>query len=74
VLIGKSTIYKHPKAGTLYITIPAKIATDSQFTFKKGDKVHIAYVPTKGNESLFITRAEEPCLESPKSKLTSSKE
>ena len=41
---GVSKIYKHPNADTLYITIPAKVATDSTFPFKPGDKVQIEIV------------------------------
>jgi len=38
---GKSTLYKHPKAQTLYLTIPADVVNDSTFPFKKGDVVHV---------------------------------
>ena len=40
-LTGKSTLYGHKKAHTMYITIPAGIASDSQFPFKAGDTVQI---------------------------------
>lgn len=40
-LKGTSKIYKHPKADTLYITIPAKIAKDSQFPFKNGEIISV---------------------------------
>jgi len=42
-LIGESTIYKHPRAATLYISIPAHLARDSQFKMKNGDKVKLVY-------------------------------
>lgn len=38
---GKSKLYKHPKAQTLYLTIPAGVVNDSTFPFKKGDVVHV---------------------------------
>ena len=44
VLIGSSILYKHPKAATLTLTIPADMAKDSQFTLKAGDKVKITYI------------------------------
>lgn len=36
---GRSKLYKHPKAATLYLTIPADVVKDSTFPFKKGDVV-----------------------------------
>lgn len=45
VLLGEAKIYKHPKAETLYLTIPSKIAQDSAFIFKQGDIVKIRYDP-----------------------------
>lgn len=47
VLIGEAKIYKHPKADTLYLSIPSKVVQDSTFIFKKGDKVKIRYDPEK---------------------------
>lgn len=43
VLIGTSKLSKHPKAATLYISIPADMAKDSQFKLKNGDKVQLTY-------------------------------
>lgn len=43
MLEGTSKLYKHPKARTLYLTIPATIAGDSQFPFKPGDKMKVVY-------------------------------
>lgn len=40
-LTGKSKIYKHGKAATLYLSIPSSMAVDSAFTWKAGDVVHI---------------------------------
>jgi len=47
VLIGEAKIYKHPRADTLYLTIPSKVVQDSTFVFKKGDRVRIKYDPKK---------------------------
>jgi uncharacterized protein YuzE len=47
VLLGEAKIYKHPKADTLYLTIPSKVVQDSTFIFKKGDTVKIRYDPEK---------------------------
>ena len=43
VLIGYSKLTKHPKASTLYLSIPADMAKDSQFDLKSGDKVKLIY-------------------------------
>ena len=43
MLEDKSKLYKHPKARTLYVTIPATVACDSQFPFKAGMKVNVSY-------------------------------
>lgn len=40
-LKGKSKIYQHGKAATLYLSIPSSMAVDSAFPFKAGDVVHI---------------------------------
>ncbi len=45
VLDGQSTIFMHGKARTLYVSIPSKMAQDSAFTLKNGDKVTIQYDP-----------------------------
>jgi hypothetical protein len=47
VLVGEAKIYKHPKAETLYLSIPSKVVQDSTFAFKKGDQVEITYDPDK---------------------------
>ena len=43
MLEGESKIYKPRKAKSLVLTIPASIATDSQFGFKQGDRVFVTY-------------------------------
>ena len=43
VLIGYSKLTKHPKASTLYLSIPADMAKDSQFDLKHGDRVKLIY-------------------------------
>jgi len=53
MLEGKSKLYQHPKAKTMYITIPSRVSTDSQFPFKAGDKVKIILVPSK-NQIIII--------------------
>jgi len=45
MLQGKSKLYKHPKAQTLYLSIPSKIVSDSQFSFKAGDRVKLKFDP-----------------------------
>lgn len=40
-LEGKTTICGHKCSKTLYMGIPAGIASDSQFPFKVGEKVRI---------------------------------
>jgi len=52
---GTSKVYKHLKCDTMYISVPALVASDSTFPFKKGDRVHIEI---KG-ESLKIWKVEE---------------
>ena len=47
-----STIYQHPKGDTLYITVAAKLASDSAFPFKGGDKVRV----TVDSNKLVITK------------------
>lgn len=54
MLEGESTISKHPNASTLYLCIPSKMAGDSQFGLKEGDKVKLQYKPQI--EMLVITR------------------
>lgn len=51
VLSGQSKVCKHPKAATLYISIPARMAVDSQFDFKAGDKVLLTYLPKGAGSS-----------------------
>jgi hypothetical protein len=43
-LKAKATVYRHTKGHTLYISIPSKMAQDSAFPFKKGDKVTLEVV------------------------------
>lgn len=47
VLTGETKLYKHPKADTLYLAIPAKVVQDSTFVFKKGERVSIRYDPKR---------------------------
>jgi len=57
VLVGEAKIYKHPKADTLYLTIPSKVVQDSTFIFKKGDRVKIRYDPEK--KAIIVEPKEE---------------
>jgi hypothetical protein len=43
MLQGTTKLYKHPKAHTLYLTIPARIVQDSTFPFKAGDMVSVEW-------------------------------
>ena len=43
LLIGKSKVFKHGKAKTLYVSIPSKIADDSAFTIRSGDEVEVKF-------------------------------
>ena len=45
ILVGEATVYKHGKAKTLYLSIPSKVAQDSAFTIKDGDKVVVRFDP-----------------------------
>ena len=38
---GESKLYKHPKAATLYVTIPSDVVKDSTFPFQAGDRVTV---------------------------------
>jgi len=63
-LEGVSRLYKHPKAHTLYLTIPAAITRDSQFGLKAGDRVSLVYY-NKGAwmGTLVIKKIEETAHE-----------
>jgi len=56
MLSGKSKIYKHPKADTLYLTIPSKMAMDSKFPFKAGDEVFLELQSIDGEVKLFVRK------------------
>ena len=51
-----SKLYKHPKAATLYLTIPSKITQDSTFIFKEGNQVSITYDPE--TKTLIVSRRQ----------------
>ena len=46
-LEGVTTLYQHPNAKTMYVTIPANMAVDSQFPFKAGDTVIVELCASK---------------------------
>jgi hypothetical protein len=55
--MGEAKVYKHPKADTLYVTIPSKMVQDSTFIIKKGDRVKIRWDPEK--KTLIVEPAPE---------------
>lgn len=58
VLKAKSRIRKEPSANTMYITIPARVALDSGFIFKEGDRIEIL-VSEKKKEILILGISEK---------------
>ena len=52
---GKSKIFRHGKANTKYASIPSKVATDSSFPFKNGERVIVEIV----GDTLVFRRAEK---------------
>ncbi len=54
LLSGESTVYKHQRCSTLYICIPAAMAEDSQFSIKRGDRVHLTYLPKGGSRNVPV--------------------
>lgn len=40
-LEAESKLFKHKKAKTLYLTLPAGLSNDSAFPFEEGEKVKI---------------------------------
>jgi hypothetical protein len=57
MLTGESRIFKHHSANSLYVLIPAKIASDSAFTIKKGDHVLLTWDPQ--DQVLIIEKKNE---------------
>ena len=53
---GKSKIYKHPRAATLYLAIPSDVVKDSTFPFKEGDIVNVWISSDHANKALLISR------------------
>ncbi len=59
ILVGEAKVYKHGRAKTLYLSIPAKVAQDSAFTIKGGDVVEVRFdkeqnaiiIQSKGTET-----------------------
>ena len=41
MLTCKTTIYKHTKGATLYLSLASKLVADSAFPFEAGDKVTV---------------------------------
>jgi hypothetical protein len=42
MLKATAKLFKHPKANTCYLVLPASLVTDSQFPFAKDEKVSIS--------------------------------
>jgi hypothetical protein len=60
MLNGESKFYKHGKAKTLYLSIPANMVRDSQFIFKSGDKISLIYSPIQKTITLYqFNKTEE---------------
>ena len=53
LLVGEAKVFKHGKAGTLYVTIPSAIAQDSVFTIREGDTVKVEF--DKEHEIVILT-------------------
>jgi len=51
----KSRIRGHPKAYTLYLTIPSDMASDPRFPFRAQDLVSLEIL----NESILITKCDK---------------
>jgi hypothetical protein len=56
MLEALSKLYKHPKAATLYLTIPSRIAMDSTFVFKEGNQVSMKYDPE--TKTLIVSKKQ----------------
>ena len=53
---GISKINKHPKANTMYLTIPADIVKEKNFPFKSGEKVKLEL--DKKQQIIIISKFE----------------
>jgi hypothetical protein len=53
---GTTKLYKHPKASTLYLTIPSDVVKDSTFPFKAGDTVDVWISTDHDDQALVITK------------------
>lgn len=56
MLAALSKLYKHPKAATLYVTVPASIAKDSAFSWRAGERVSVTYDPKL--DALLVKKRE----------------
>jgi len=53
---GISKLYKHPKANTMYVTIPADFVKEKRFPFKDGEKVKLEL--NKDQQTITISKFE----------------
>lgn len=53
---GVSKLYKHPKANTMYVTIPADFVKGENFPFKDGEKVKLEL--NKDQQTITISKFE----------------
>jgi hypothetical protein len=54
-----SKLYKHPKASTLYLTIPSDVVKDSSFPFRQGDVIIVQIDTELLDEAIVILRKKE---------------
>ena len=54
VMKVKSKIRDHPKAKTLYLTIPSELASNSNFPFEPNDRVFLEII----GDTLLIKKCE----------------
>lgn len=52
---GHAKIYKHPDAGTVYITVSAAVASDSAFPLRSGEE---AYAIIDGDNLVITSRPQ----------------
>jgi c-di-GMP-binding flagellar brake protein YcgR len=60
VLKAKSKIFQNRDAKTQYITIPASIASDSQYPFTAGQEIEIIVNPDNSKIEILFTNSEKP--------------
>lgn len=56
---GEAKLFKHGKAKTLYLTIPANMALDSMFPFENGEVVELEVI----NRNYIVVRKHDSTSE-----------